>query len=522
MYSSPPPFDRFRQAVKKKRGASTGGMSGLTYDLVRQWPDSITLMAYDLISEAWQKKDIPTFFKWKWLIPIPKCDDPLATQLRPIMLIEVLRKLWTSLIVEDIHNVLLKHHVLHPSQHGFQPGHGTDTANIQVINVFEAAKEKLQALYASSWDMEGAFDTVSSPIATFAFLRLGIPPFLASWLAALDQDTQVVLRSGHEVESWASEGVDAIPTSDRILPTVGIGQGDVSSPLTWVVVFDMLLCAMSRVSSEGLFRLNKPSGEAYAAPDVAYADDLISFAASLLGLQRKVDMVSLVASILGLKIAIRKLRLLRKRWDLPAFTDPESLSLYRYMAKEVSVPLTSASVIKQLGVYYDADCSGSTQLQLSLTSFRQSVRAIAWKRASPEAIIYALEASSSSQVAYRATLSNWTWPQYELFDSILATELRHRTKNMATAQTDNLYQPAEHGGQGFHKISLRCNEGKKSFIDRALKGSDYQTRWAIQMLLRRAGASWPLEGSQGPIETWTSGWYISSLLEHGLRARRAL
>ena len=148
------------------------------------------------------------------------------------------------------------------------------------------------------------------------------------------------------------------------------------------------------------------SGEAYAAPDVAYVDDLISFAASLLGLQRKADMVSLVASILGLKIAIRKLRLLRKRWDLPSFTDPESLFLYRYMAKEVSVPLTSASVIKQLGVYYDADCSGSTQLQLSLTSFCQSVRAIAWKRASPEAIIYALEASPSSQVAYRAKLSN--------------------------------------------------------------------------------------------------------------------
>ena len=34
--------------------------------------------------------------------------------------------------------------------------------------------------------------------------------------------------------------------------------------------------------------------------------------------------------------------------------------------------------------------------------------------------------------------------------------------------------------------------------------------------------TWPLEGFQGPIETWTSGWYISSLLEHGLRARRAL
>ena len=279
---------------------------------------------------------------------------------------------------------------------------------------------------------------------------------------------------------------------------------------------------MSKVEAEGLFRLTKPSGVLYSAPDVAYADDLISFAASLLGIQRKADMVSIVASILGLRIAIRKLRLLRKRWDLPSYSVAESLILHRYMPAEVHVPFTTESVIKQLGVLYDADCSGKTQLKLSLDSFRQSIRAIAWKRASPESIIYALEASSSSQVAYRATLSNWTWAQYEQFDSILAVELRHRTKNMATAQTDNLYQPAEHGGQGFHKISVRCNEGKKAFIDRALRHSDYQTKWAIRMLINRAGATWPSEGPQGPIEDWRTGWYISSLLEHGLRARRAL
>ena len=76
---------------------------------------------------------------------------------------------------------------------------------------------------------------------------------------------------------------------------------------------------------------------------------------------------------------------------------------------------------------------------------------------------------------------------------------------MATAQTDNLYQPAEHGGQGFHKISVSCNEGKKAFIDRALPHSDYQTKWAIRMLINRAGANWPMEGPQGPIEECSRG-----------------
>ena len=107
-----------------------GGMSGLTYDLARHWPDSLVESVYTLLLDAWQKAEIPDSMKWKWLVPIPKKENPTVKQLRLIVLIEVLRKVWTSLVIEDIHTTLLKHKVLHPAQHRFQPGHGTDTANL--------------------------------------------------------------------------------------------------------------------------------------------------------------------------------------------------------------------------------------------------------------------------------------------------------------------------------------------------------------------------------------------------------
>ena len=78
-------------------------MSGLTYDLARHWPDSLVESVYTLLLDAWQKAEIPDFMKWKWLVPIPKKENPTVKQLRPIMLIEVLRKVWTSLVIEDIH-----------------------------------------------------------------------------------------------------------------------------------------------------------------------------------------------------------------------------------------------------------------------------------------------------------------------------------------------------------------------------------------------------------------------------------
>jgi len=42
----------------------------------------------------------------------------------------------------------------------------------------------------------------------------------------------------------------------------------------------------------GDFRLQKPTGEEYAAPDVCFADDFQSFAQTLSQLKRKAELVS--------------------------------------------------------------------------------------------------------------------------------------------------------------------------------------------------------------------------------------
>ena len=58
-------------------------------------------------------------------------------------------------------------------------------------------------------------------------------------------------------------------------PERGTGQGDISSPHTWVVVFDILLRALEEVASDP-FLLESTGGGMYPAPEVGYDDDLIS------------------------------------------------------------------------------------------------------------------------------------------------------------------------------------------------------------------------------------------------------
>ena len=93
-------------------------------------------------------------------------------------------------------------------------------------------------------------------------------------------------------------------------PVSGIGQGDVHSPQTWKVVFDILLTALELCRLDPLPLINS-CGLLYAAQDQAFADNLVSLSAKLGGLQAKADVVSAFAVIFNWKIAYDKLRVFK-------------------------------------------------------------------------------------------------------------------------------------------------------------------------------------------------------------------
>ena len=95
-----------------------------------------------------------------------------AEDLRPICLLEIFRKLWTSILTHRIRNAWEHFDMLDPSsQHGFRAKHGTDSAFL-----LENAKETHSACLVSSWDIRQAFVSISKPALQMAWIRLGVPP----------------------------------------------------------------------------------------------------------------------------------------------------------------------------------------------------------------------------------------------------------------------------------------------------------------------------------------------------------
>ena len=63
------------------------------------------------------------------------------TDMRPISLLEVVRKLWNSFFAKKINKFLCDNKIAHPSQHAYWSKSGTDSASLDIINLLELLLE---------------------------------------------------------------------------------------------------------------------------------------------------------------------------------------------------------------------------------------------------------------------------------------------------------------------------------------------------------------------------------------------
>jgi hypothetical protein len=184
---TPPSYETFRHSVCHHAGDTAGGMQGLTFAMMKAWPEEVMKQVYDLLCSLWVERMVPMWWQYRWLIPIPKRPEtPSLQELRPIVLLEVMRKCWTGLIVAAIMEAIERHEELAEGQHGFRKNRGTHTANLQLKNAMETAWQHKKKIYGSSWDISKAFDSVSRPLIRLAWDRVGVPPPIVDWLMELD------------------------------------------------------------------------------------------------------------------------------------------------------------------------------------------------------------------------------------------------------------------------------------------------------------------------------------------------
>jgi hypothetical protein len=245
-----PTMEEFKAAIKTSPTQSAGGPTEITYNAMAAWPEDVLRDVYGILADMWTDKQIPQSWKWRWLVPIPKVmDNVRLDDLRPLMLTDVIRKIWVSIIVNKIQKYWVRHGLISASQHGTLEHHGTESALLQFRNVVEEARESCTDVYLSSWDIKRAFDRIPKHIIIFSWMRLGVPQEIAEYLVAMDMDGLTMIRTPMARKVWDRLGAKGFTTGETstlmaaFSAGTGTGQGNIDSPLTWTAFMDILLCA---------------------------------------------------------------------------------------------------------------------------------------------------------------------------------------------------------------------------------------------------------------------------------------
>ena len=365
-------------------------------------------------------------------------DTPKLSDLRPLMLIEVLRKHWCTHIATTIKGVLYKHKALNDSHHGYIAGRGTGTASILHINLSEDAEEKTTALHRSSFDLRNAFGSVLNPAIDWCQRRLGIPQAVTRFMASMEEHGTTVVKSEYAKHVWELLPYGCVHT-DGVYPTTaqaplpdsvqissfsaerGIGQGNPASPDQYNYHDDVIKTGMSILDEDAKPTLvGSEDNEVFEQPDNGYADDMESASHSEELIQEKAELFSAFNIVLGLQFSPDKIRrLLQDYLPKRLRTQASHMTIYitGWIPQRIPIATTGSSVY--LGGIYDLDNSYSSAMEHMVEVAKLHCDAIKHSHFSADSKILVATTSTVNKLRYTWETSSRDHKQAQRIDAIL-------------------------------------------------------------------------------------------------------
>ncbi len=120
--TKPPTLTEFEEGIRKCKVNSSAGMTGVSYNMLKKLPASMVKSLHYCLTRLWNTEHVPEWWKQRWIVPIPKKEQDIVNvgNLRPRILVDAVRKIWSKLILQRILRVWKDHDVLQHNQHGFR------------------------------------------------------------------------------------------------------------------------------------------------------------------------------------------------------------------------------------------------------------------------------------------------------------------------------------------------------------------------------------------------------------------
>ena len=420
--AAPFTFKEFQDTINSG-GKSSPGESGTTYRLLQVAPTLILEEIFDILDDFFSSATTPDAWRRVLLILIQKnLDKPAAIgNFRPIGLLEVLRKVWTKMILQRLMPLLDRHSVLQPNQFAFLPGRGTASELVQLVNVLEEVSECGIEIDLTTADVKGAFDSPERMAQWASWRRIGVPAPLATYLTNLAALSSYRLTSPYGMRKNLdplAEGVD--PRTDcPWFPSRGGTQGDPLSTIAWVVFFDILLTALNEVQREFPFYVRHNGSLLLPQLPPCYADDLHSVSPCREATVKANCIISAFAAMFGVVFAPEKLR------AVTTAKDPGEVVLYTREWEPIRKPFGDAKAyIKSLGIEYNLVLNRAPLFKAAKQKLTKIARTLGPRQSSIMAKAMAQTVSTPPKLVYPLQYYSFSTQQHLQLSAIMVQPLR--------------------------------------------------------------------------------------------------
>ncbi|GET60045.1 RNA-directed DNA polymerase from mobile element jockey-like [Rhizophagus irregularis DAOM 181602=DAOM 197198] len=229
----PPSLDEWLSTVSSMPNDKAPGPSMITYEMLKHLGSSASALVLILVQSCFHTADIPDLWHQAMVFPIPKPHE-WKCQLkntRPITLLEVIRKSLVKLFYNRLASILASNEVLKGGNFAGLPGGSCRDPFVVLESIIHDAHVNKSPLWILSQDISKAFDSVDLKMLRFALERIKLPASATKFILSL------FMKRSNRV--FTAHG-----TTPSYRVRIGIDQGEVISPLLWVIYIDPLLTVL--------------------------------------------------------------------------------------------------------------------------------------------------------------------------------------------------------------------------------------------------------------------------------------
>ncbi|GET57953.1 RNA-directed DNA polymerase from mobile element jockey-like [Rhizophagus irregularis DAOM 181602=DAOM 197198] len=424
---NPPTLDEWLTTVSSTPNGKASGPSMITYEMLKHLGSRTSALLLILIQACLSKADIPDLWRQAMVFPIPKPHE-WKCQLkntRPITLLEVIRKSLVKLFYNRLSTIMALHDVLKGGNFAGLPGGSCRDPIITLESIIHDADINKNPLWILSQDISKAFDSVDLTMLCFALERIRLPASAVKFILSL-----------------FTKRINSVFTAHGSTPAyrvrIGIDQGEVISPLLWVIYIDPLLTVLKNemmdpyvLSTPSLIDSPNPSFD-LKINNLVFMDDSTLISSSKVGMEFMLSITEEFYQINNTSANYSKYVLITNSLPLTSnstlspITFNLGLSSLNNIPSITITPISMTTSFHFLGVWFNIKSSRDfvkKQLKRECCSFAATIRPA---KLSPKQVVYLHNAVLIPKLEYRMQVTHLSESDCHLITRSIRSVVKHK------------------------------------------------------------------------------------------------